>query len=200
MNLTKLTCTTRLLLVTIVGTSHLSDSLTIRNLWLDILDLDLLVVLHTPLQGTQVELTLTMNDNLAQLLRLLNNPCRILLTHLLQSGHHLLGLALVNGLDGTRELRVRILDEVELILYILTIKGVTSLNVLKLNGTTNITCYELINLNTVGTSASVDSTQTLLRTTIGIGEVVTTLYNTAHYLEVRYFANVWLNTCLEEIE
>ena len=184
MYLTELTCTTRLLLMTIIGTGHLGDRLTIRNLRLNILNLDLLVVLHTPLQSTQVELTLTMNDDLAQLLRLLNHPCGILLAHLLQGSHHLLGLSLVDSLDGTRELRVRILDEVELIIGILTIQGIAGLHVLQFHSTTDITGLQLVNLNTVGTSTGIESTDTLLRATVGIGQVITTLHNTTHHLEV----------------
>ena len=48
-----------------------------------------------------MELTLTMNQNLLQFLALLYLPCGILLAHPVQSVHHLLGLALVNGTDGT---------------------------------------------------------------------------------------------------
>ena len=100
MHLTELTRTARLLLVAIVGTSHLRDGLTIGNLRLLVFNLDLLVVLHAPLEGAQVEFALSVDDDLAELLRLLNDPRGILLTHLVQGGHHLLRLALVNGLDG----------------------------------------------------------------------------------------------------
>ena len=89
-NFTKLSGTTTLLLMTIFGTSHLGDSFTIRNLRFTKLHLNLLVVLQTPLQSTEVELTLTMNDSLAQLLRLLNNPCWVFLAHLKHSSHKLL--------------------------------------------------------------------------------------------------------------
>ncbi len=54
--------------MTIVGTRSLGDGLAIRNLGLDILDLYLLIVLDTPLEGAQVELTLTADDGLLQLL------------------------------------------------------------------------------------------------------------------------------------
>ena len=100
-NLTKLTGTTRLFLMTVVGTCHLCDGLTIGNLWLQVLDIDLLIVLHTPFQGTQVELSLSVNDDLTELLRLLYHPCGILLTHLRQGSHHLLRITLVDGLHGT---------------------------------------------------------------------------------------------------
>ncbi len=101
-HLAELAGTARLLLVAIVGTCHLRDGLTIGNLRLDILDFNLLVVLHPPLQRTQVELALSVDNNLAQFLRLLNHPCGILLTHLGQGHHHLLGLGFVYGLDGAR--------------------------------------------------------------------------------------------------
>ena len=141
-----------------------------------------------------------MNDNLAQLLRLLNNPCRIFLTHLLQSSHHLLGLSLVDSLDGTRELRVRIFDEVKFIVYILAIQRVTCLHVLQLHRTTDITCTQLVNLDAVSTSASIQGTDALLRATISIGQVVATLDNTTHHLEVLNLTDMGLNTSLEEIK
>ena len=100
MNLSKLSGTSRLLLMTIVGTGCLGDGLTIRNLGFFKLNLNLLVVLQTPLQGAKVELSLTMNDGLTELFRLLNNPCRIFLTHLQQGCHEFLHLSLVDRLDG----------------------------------------------------------------------------------------------------
>ena len=81
-NLTKLSGTTTLFLVTVVCTCHLGNGLTIRYLRFTELHLYLLVVLQTPLQCAQMELTLTMHNGLAQLLGLLNNPCRVFLTHL----------------------------------------------------------------------------------------------------------------------
>ncbi len=59
MYFTKLTCTTALLLVTIVGTCCLGDGLTIRYARLLKHDRELIVVLHTPLESAQMELALT---------------------------------------------------------------------------------------------------------------------------------------------
>ena len=78
--------------MTIVSASHLGDCLTIRNLRLFKLDLNLLVILKTPLQCAEVELTLSVNDGLLQFLRLFNNPCRIFLTHTQDSRHQFLHL------------------------------------------------------------------------------------------------------------
>ena len=99
MHLTKLSGTTRLLLVAIVGTGLLGDSLAIRYLRFAIFHLYLLIVLKTPLQCAQVELTLSVNDSLPQLLRLLHNPCRVFLSHLRKGSHQLLHLLLVDSLD-----------------------------------------------------------------------------------------------------
>ena len=147
-----------------------------------------------------MELTLSVNDDLAQLLRLLNNPCRIFLTHLLQGSHHFLGLSLVDSLDGTRELRVRIFDEVELILYILAIQRVTGLYVLQLHGTADITGTQLVNRDTVSTSTSIQRTHALLRATVSIGQVIATLNDTTHHLEVLNLTDMGLNTGLEEVK
>ena len=147
-----------------------------------------------------MELTLSVNNDLAELLRLLDNPCGIFLTHLGKGSHHLLSLTLVQSLHGTRILRVRILDKVETVLTVLTIEGIACLHVLQLHGTTNITSIELINRLTVGTSTSVELSKTLLRTTICIRQVVTSLHSTTHYLEIRHLTNMRLHTGLEEIK
>ena len=199
MNLTKLTSTTRLLLMAILSLSTLSDSLTIWNLWLDEIDHNLLVVLQTPLQSAEVELTLTMNDDLTKLLTLLYNPCRIFLTHSGKCSHKFLCLSLILCLDSTRELWVRILDEVKSVLTILTVESIASLDILQLNSTADITSLKLINRHTVSTSTYIYLTDTLLRATIRITEVITRLDASAHNLEVLYLTNMWLYACLEEI-
>ena len=99
-HLAELACTARLLLVAIVGTGCLGDGLAIGNLGLVERDLNLFVVLHAPLQGAQVELTLAVHEDLLQFLRLLNLPRGVFLAHLLQGVHHLLRLGLVDGADG----------------------------------------------------------------------------------------------------
>ena len=84
---TKLSGTTRLFLVAIVGARSLCDGFAIRNLGFNVFYRNLLVVLQTPFQCAQVELTLTVHNGLAQFLRLLNHPCGVFLAHLQQSGH-----------------------------------------------------------------------------------------------------------------
>ena len=67
-NLAKLSGTTTLLLVTILGLGFLGNGLTVRHAGLIEDYTQLLVVFQTPLQRTQMELSLTVNDGLAQLL------------------------------------------------------------------------------------------------------------------------------------
>ena len=87
--------------MTIIGTGGLGDGLTIRNLGLLKVDHHLIIVLNAPLEGTEMELTLTVKDNLTEFLGLLDNECGILLTHTVNDGHHLLHIGLINGLEGT---------------------------------------------------------------------------------------------------
>ena len=154
--------------MTVVGTSLLGDGLTIWNLRLTILNLYLLVVLKSPLQRAQVELTLTMDDGLSQFLRLLNNPCRVFLPHLGEGSHKLLHLLLVDSLDRARVLRVGILDEVILIVAVFLVEGVSCLNVLKLNGTTDVAGAKLVNGDTVGSRTSIYLCHALLGATVCI--------------------------------
>ena len=101
MNLTELSSTARLLFVTILSARHLCDSLAIRYACRLKLDSELLVVLETPLQCAEVELALTAYDGLAQLLALLNEPCRIFLMHAQQSRHKFFCFCCVDSLDCT---------------------------------------------------------------------------------------------------
>ena len=80
-NFTELTRTSRLLFVTIVGACSLCDGLTIRNLWLEILDFELFVVLDSPFQSAQVEFALSRYDCLLEFFRLLNFPSRVFFVH-----------------------------------------------------------------------------------------------------------------------
>ena len=101
MNLAELTCTTRLLLVTILGTRHLCDGLAIRDACRLKLDSQLLVVLQSPLQCAEVEFALTAYDGLTKLLALLHHPCGVFLMHTEEGCHKLLCLCCVLSLDGT---------------------------------------------------------------------------------------------------
>ena len=101
MYFTELTSTTRLLLMTILGTCHLSDGLTIRNASRLKLNVQLLVVLKTPLQCTEVELTLSAYNSLTQFLALLNEPCRVFLMHTQKRSHKFFCIGGILCLDCT---------------------------------------------------------------------------------------------------
>ena len=102
MNLTELSCTARLFFMTIISTCKLSDSFTIWNTWFKKFNLKLLVVFKSPFKCTQMELTLSVNDSLSELFTLLNDPCRIFLTHLYQCRHQLFSISLILCLYRTR--------------------------------------------------------------------------------------------------
>ena len=106
-NLTELTGTTGLFLMTIVGTGGLGDSLTIRNLRLTKLNLNLLVVLQTPLESAEMELAHTTDDGLTKLFAHFDTPCRILFALTGNNLHHLLVLTLVDSLDAAAIARRR---------------------------------------------------------------------------------------------
>ena len=87
--------------MTIISAGGLGDGLTIRNLGLLKVDHHLIIVLNAPLEGTEMELTLAVEDYLAELLGLLDNESGILLTHTVNNGHHLLHIGLIYGLKST---------------------------------------------------------------------------------------------------
>ena len=166
MNFTKLTCATGLLLVTIVSTGSLGDGLAIRNAGLVVDDVKLVVVLKQPLQRAEVELTLSVNNNLTELFRLLDDPRRILLVQTVAGCHHLLGVGLVLRTDSTGILVVGIDNEVEQVVGILAVEGVACLDVLQFDGAAYIACLQFVNqLTIVATSRSKKLGNTFLRTT-----------------------------------
>ena len=156
MHFTELTGTTRLLLMTIIGSSALGYGLTIRNLRLVKFHRNLLVVLKTPFKRAQMELSLSMNDSLLQLLALLNNPCRIFLTHFKHCSHELFCICRVYGLNGTRVFRVGVFDKVEFPFAVFIVKGVSCLYIFQLHSTSYISCIKLVYRKTVGTGAYID--------------------------------------------
>ena len=79
--LTKLTSSAALLLMAIVGACSLRDGFTIGDALLVKLNWNLVKIFQTPFQRTEVEFALSVNQNLAQFLRLFNHPCRVFLTH-----------------------------------------------------------------------------------------------------------------------
>ena len=86
-----------------------------------------------------MEFTLSVNDGLSEFLRLFYYPCRVFLSHLGQSHHEFLHLLFVDSLDGARVFCVRIFDEVVSPVAVLAVEGITSLHVLELHGTADIT-------------------------------------------------------------
>ncbi len=199
MYFTELSCTARLLLVTVVCTGHLGDGLAIGYAGRLKLDGYLVIVFQTPLQRTQMEFSLSANDGLTQFLALLNNPSRILLMHTEKCGHEFFGVCGIDGLDSTGEFRVGILDEIKLPLTILAVERIAGLHILEFHRTTDVAGIELVYWHAVGSSTGIDLPDTLLRTAVCIGQIVSGLDTTAHHLEVTYFSDMRFETCLEEI-
>ena len=200
MNLTKLTGTSRLLLVTVISTSGLRDGLTVRNLLLVEHNLDLLVVLQTPFQSAQVELSLTLNQCLTELLALLQNPCWVFLAHLLDGAHHLFTLRLVLWLNRADIAWFWIFHQVKAVFAVLANERVARANVFQLHGATDVTGHQLLNLGAVRTGADIKLGDTLLAATVDVQKVVAFVNLTAHHLEVLNATDVWLVGCLEEIK
>ena len=115
-----------------------------------------------------MELALAMYDGLTQFLALLYHPCGVFLAHLNESSHQFLHILGVSGTDGPRIFRVGVLDEIKAPLAVLPVQRVTRLYILQFYGTTDITCHQLVYGYTVGSSAGIDGSYTLLRTSVGI--------------------------------
>ena len=199
-NLTELTGTTGLFLMTVVGTSSFGDRLAIRNLRLVELNRHLIVVLQTPFEGTEVELTLTGNNHLAEFFRLLYHPRRILLVHTGQERCEFLCIGLCHRLDSTAVTRLRVNDRSVLVVALLCIESVSRTGIFQLHSCTNVTGCEFIYSSTDRTGNAVQLRDTLFRATLHIYQVVTVMYGTLHYAEIVHLTDMRLYRGLEDIK
>ena len=200
MNFTELARTTGLFLMTIVGTGSFRYSLTIGYSRFFKLNLQFLIVLQTPLQRTQMEFALSMHNCLAQFLRLINDPCRIFLTHTVQNSHHLFRIGFVQWFDSTRIFGIRIFNEIKAVLRSLAIQRIAGMHIFQFHSTADVTGYHFFHLDTIGTRTRIDLGDTLLGTTIGIGEIVSLVHFTAHHLEILNITDMRFNSRFKEIQ
>ena len=140
MNFSKLPGAAGLLFVAIVCASGFCDGLAIGDALLVVFHCNFVDVLKHPLQGAEVELALSVHQNLTKFLTLLNFPSRIFLAHAVESNHHLFGVGLVDGTNGTCKLRIGIFDKIEAIVAVFAVQGVAGADIFELDGATDITC------------------------------------------------------------
>ena len=197
MYLTKLTCTTRLLLVTIVGLSNLSNSLTIWNLRCEELHLNLALCRDAVTQDIEVVLTLTLNNSLLQLLRVLNKDSWILETSVEQQLTELLLVRLYLSLNSSTVARLWEYDRLQSDRCRWCSQSIVCLCALQLNGATDITCRKLGNLDTVLTSNGKQLREFLLVACTRVHQLHTLGQLTTNYAEVVDFANMSLHLRLE---
>jgi len=200
MHFTELPRSSRLFLMTVVGTRSLRNGLTIRDTRFFELDGYLLIIFHTPLQRTQMEFPLSVYQYLTQFFALLHYPRRIFLTHTVQGIHHLLSLCLVHSLYRTGIFRIGVFDEVEAILTIFIIQRISRLHILQLHRATDISGHQFFNLDTVGTGTNEQLRHAFLRPAIGIVQIITFMHLTTHHLEILYLADMRFYAGLEEIK
>ena len=147
-----------------------------------------------------MKFSLSVHYDLSQFFALLHHPCGVFLVHFEHGCHQLLSILWVDGLNRTCIFRVGIFNKIEPVFAVFPIKSITRLYVFQFNRTTNITCIELIYSNAIGSSASIELSDTFFRTAIGIGKVISWFNTTAHHFEIRYFTNVGFHSCFEEID
>ncbi len=97
----KLAGTSRLFLMSVIGTRCLCYCLPVRYFWLFKHDRQLIIVFNPPFQCTQMELTLPGKDCLFQFFRLHHFPCRIFFMHTGKYGTEFLRIAFCHRTDRT---------------------------------------------------------------------------------------------------
>ena len=189
-----------LLLVAIVGTCGLGEGFAVGDALGIELYGNLVEVLQAPLERAEVELALSLHENLAQFLALLHLPSGVFLAHTAEGSHHLFGVGFIDGTDGAGNLGVGVFDEVEAVVAVLGVEGVARAHILELHGTTDVAGGELFHFLTVGTGADEELGHAFLRAAVSVVEVVAFAYRTAHHLEVLHFADVRFHAGLEEVD
>ena len=152
----------------IVSTRRLGNGLAIRNLWLFVLNHHLIVVLKTPFEGAEVELTLTSHDNLFELFRLLNYPSSVLLVHTCEESCQLLCISLINRFDCTAIFRIRIGDSRILVLAVFCIEGITCAGVFEFHSSSDVTSRNFLYRDADVTCYRIELRDTLFGTAINI--------------------------------
>ena len=200
MNFTKLAGTTGLLLMTIVSTGSFRNCFTIRNLRFLVFHLKFLIIFQTPLQCTQMELSLSVNQCLFQLFRLFNHPCRIFFAHTIQDSHHLFYIRFIHRFDSTGIFRIRIFDKVEFIIAVLTVQCISCFHILQFYSSTDITGLKFFHFHTVTTGYDINLSNTFFRTTVSVQQVIAFTNLATHYFKVRYLTDMRFDTRLKEIQ
>ena len=190
-----------LFLVAVVGACGLGDGLAVWNLGLVELDRELVVVLDSPLEGSEVELALALDKHLLEFLALLPDPGGVLLVHAGENDGKLLGVGLVDRLDGTGVLGGRVLDEVELVLAAFLVESVAGVDVLELDGGADVACAELVDALAHLSADDVELGEALLGALAGdVLDIVAGMERATHDLEVVDLADVGLDAGLEDKE
>ena len=138
----KLTTTTRLLLISLTALCSLCNSLFVVNLWLTLVTLYLELTLQTVDDNIKVKLTHTRDNSLTTLLVSTNGECWILLCKLSKTIIELSNVCLALWLNCNRDYSIRECDRLKDDWCILITEGITSTNILKTYTSTDITCVD----------------------------------------------------------
>ena len=193
---TVLTCTTRLFLVGVLSGSDLGDSLAVRDLRSEELDFDLIVVVDMPFEDVDVLLTHTVDDGLAEFLRVLDTHCRILCTCAVEGLAEFLLVFLVDSFDGATIFALRILDRREYLVITRNVESLVVLDSFQLDSTSEVAGCKLGNSLFLLASYGVESGDALLGVVGHVDEVNAFTYLAGENLEVNHVAEVLLESSL----
>ncbi len=192
MNLTELTGTARLLLMTIVGRRHLGDGLAIGDARREVLYVDLVIVIKTPLENIEMMFALTMYNSLFKLLGVFHHYGGVFEMSLGQCVAELLLVGRLEGLyRGTETMFgefYRLYDTVEPG----SGESTVDLGALQLDGTPYIARRQLRHLHTILAHRQEYLRNLLLGTVLGIGKLHTLGKSTGDDTEERYLAQMRL--------
>ena len=200
MHFTELSGTARLFLVAIVCACGFGERLAVGNALFGELHFDFVDVFENPLQRAEMELTLSVHENLAQLLALFHHPRGVFLTQTREGGHHLFGVGFVDGTDGAGEFGVGVFDEVKAVVALFVVERVARAHVFQLHGAADVTGRKLFDLIAVGARAHKELCHAFFRPAVGVGEIVAFAHHTTHHLEILDFADVRFDARLEEVD
>ncbi len=147
-----------------------------------------------------MELALSADYGLAQLLRLLDDPCGVLLVHTSEQRGEFLVVRLVDGANGTAVAGLRVLNGGIAIVAVLGVERVARAGVFQLNGSGDVACRYLIDGDTVGACHHVNLRDTLLAAPLHILQIVAALDRTLHDTEIVDLSDMRLDGRLKYIQ
>jgi len=188
---TKLTCTSRLFLMTICGFGGLGYGFSIRYSWRQEIYWNLINVFDEPLLNVKMEFSLSTHDKLSEFFRLLDNERGIDFCQIIENQYHFFVISAIFSLYRKRDFGCRKNNGFNFDIGSFgRIQGMVGTYILQLYGSGNIPWHHFFDFLTISASHGKKLRHPLLRTILGIYHIHGFGDLTGIYLEEAHFAQM----------